>query len=150
MRSLKAASQRAESGTQSQSGVAHSDSRPPNPVKAEPQIDDVKLDLPKSLDSLDVQAKQEALRAAVEDPKNPDIEIKKELLLSDAFVLSALSWEGINHKYAVPLPKEIAEYPLRRDYIAQMYGGNMKDVIPTPRRELLEWHGLDDWFFLSL
>ncbi|PIL36400.1 hypothetical protein GSI_00088 [Ganoderma sinense ZZ0214-1] len=78
-------------------------------------------------DMADIDPSRAALRGAVEELKNPDAKVKQELLLSDAFLLDALTWEGINHRHpvTVPLPKPIAE---DRD----------------------SWHGLDDWAFLSL
>ena len=80
----------------------------------------------------------------------PDARVKEELLLSDAFLLDALTWEGINHRHPVPLPKHIAEFGFSRAYISHLYGGNPQDVFPPPSREKVEWHGLDDWAFLSL
>lgn len=76
--------------------------------------------------------------------------MKKELLLSDEFLLDALTWEGINYKYPIPLPKEVAECTLNRKYISHLYGGNIQETFPTPRDEMVELHGLDDWMFLSL
>ncbi|TBU48771.1 hypothetical protein BD309DRAFT_987034 [Dichomitus squalens] len=88
------------------------------------------------------------LRAAVEEMKNPDIKIKEELLLSDNFLLNALTWEGINHRYPIPVPKEIAEFGYRRDYISHLYGGCPQDVYPRVDPDKVEWHGIDDWAFL--
>ena len=66
------------------------------------------------------------------------------------FLLDALTWEGINHRHPVPLPKPIAEFGFSRAYISHLYGGNPQDVFPPPSRDKVEWHGLDDWAFLSL
>ncbi|KAI0640596.1 hypothetical protein C8Q79DRAFT_445861 [Trametes meyenii] len=104
------------------------------------------LSLPVQLDEYNPKA----LRAAIEDMKNPDVKVKQELLLSDEFLLDALSWEGINKRYPIPLPKDVAEFPLRRDYITSLYGGSMQATYPQPSEELLEWHGIDDWMFLSM
>ncbi|KAI0666104.1 hypothetical protein C8Q78DRAFT_1083349 [Trametes maxima] len=104
------------------------------------------LSLPPQLD----QHNPKALRAAIEDMKNPDVKVKQELLLSDEFLLDALTWKGINYRYPIPLPKDIAEFPLRRDYITSLYGGSMQATYPKPSDELLEWHGIDDWMFLSM
>ncbi|KAM5530167.1 hypothetical protein V8D89_016169 [Ganoderma adspersum] len=91
-----------------------------------------------------------ALRGAVEEMKNPDAKVKEELLLSDAFLLAALTWEGINHRHPVPLPKHIAEFGFSRAYISHLYGGNPQDVFPPPHKDKVAWHGLNDWAFLSL
>ena len=61
-----------------------------------------------------------------------------------------MTWEGINYKYPVPLPKEVAEYRLHRGYISHLYGGNTQETGPTPAADKLEWHGLADWIFLTL
>lgn len=80
----------------------------------------------------------------------PDVKVKKELLLSDEYLLHALTWEGINHRYPIPVPPEIAEHPLPRAYIANLYGGNMQSTFTEPRKDLVEWHGLRYWAFLVL
>ncbi|KAI0368405.1 hypothetical protein BV20DRAFT_998653, partial [Pilatotrama ljubarskyi] len=122
--------------------------RPMVSVKAEPR-DDADSKPLLDLDKLDPLRIKEVLRAAVEDMKNPDIKVKAEML-SDEALLDALTWEGMNYRYPIPVPPEIANYPLRRDYISNLYGGNIQETAPRPRKDLLEWHGLDDWFFLSL
>ena len=78
------------------------------------------------------------------------MKVKKELLLSDEFLLDALTWEGINHRFPVSLPKEIAEKPFTRRYISNMYGGGTEDTFPHPRKDLLDLHGFKHWAFLSL
>lgn len=75
--------------------------------------------------------------------------MKKELLLSDEFLLDALTWEGINHRYPVPLPKEVAEVGLDRKYICSLYGGCRRGTFIKPHADWLEWHGLDDWMYLT-
>ncbi len=78
------------------------------------------------------------------------MKVKAEMQLSDEVLLDALSWEGLNHRYPIPVPPEIAEFPFRRDYISSLYGGNTQDLYPKIGKEHLEWHGLEDWAFLSL
>ncbi|RPD55120.1 hypothetical protein L227DRAFT_579938 [Lentinus tigrinus ALCF2SS1-6] len=116
-------------------------------VKPEPIEDERQhFALPQSLDQRDPQI----LRTAIEDMRNPDVKIKKELLLSDEFLLDALTWEGINRRYPIPVPQEIAERGFSRPYISHLYGGNLRATYPSPSPDMLEWHGLDDWAFLNL
>lgn len=71
--------------------------------------------------------------------------------MSDEFLLDALTWEGINYRYPISLlAREVAECRFNRQYISHLYGGGHQDTNPHPRKNLLEWHGLDDWMFLSL
>ena len=72
------------------------------------------------------------------------------MLLGDEFLLDALTWEGINYKYPIPLSKELAEFKFKRAYISHLYGGNTQATFPEPSVEKVEWHGLNDWIFLSL
>ncbi|RPD55119.1 hypothetical protein L227DRAFT_313929 [Lentinus tigrinus ALCF2SS1-6] len=87
---------------------------------------------------------------AIQDMRHPDVKVKKELLLSDEYLLYTLTWEGINHRYRIPVPQEIAEFPLPRAYIVHLYGGNLQSIFTEPRKDLVEWHGLKDWAFLTL
>lgn len=80
----------------------------------------------------------------------PRVKVKAEMQFSDEVLLDALSWEGINYRYPIPVPQDIAEFPFRRDYISSLYGGSKLDRSPTIAKERLEWHGLDDWAFLSM
>ncbi|RDX48548.1 hypothetical protein OH76DRAFT_1307337, partial [Lentinus brumalis] len=73
-----------------------------------------------------------------------------ELLLSDEFLLDALTWEGINHRYPIPVSPEIANQGFSRPYISHLYGGSLRATFPSPSPDMLEWHGLDDWVFLNL
>ncbi|KAI0686135.1 hypothetical protein C8Q76DRAFT_761790 [Earliella scabrosa] len=114
-------------------------------VKPEP-VDD---ELPMQLDH-GAPGSAEALRQAVEEMRNRDVKIKKELLFNDEFLLNALTWEGINYRYPISLPAEISERGFRRAYIASLYGGNIQETFPHPRKDMLEWHKLDDWMFLTL
>ncbi|KAI0751876.1 hypothetical protein C8Q80DRAFT_604142 [Daedaleopsis nitida] len=90
------------------------------------------------------------LRDALQELRNPDVKVKEEYLLNDEFLLEAYTWEGINHRYPIPVPKAIAEYGFHRPYIHKLYGGNPRDTFPKIGKEWLKWHGLDDWAFLSL
>ncbi|KAI1792605.1 hypothetical protein LXA43DRAFT_1131719 [Ganoderma leucocontextum] len=116
-------------------------------IKPEPD-EDVKPLL--ALEEHDPVEAREVLRVAVQNLRNPDVKVKKELLLDDDFLLDALTWEGINYRYPIPLPKEVSEFQFKREYISHLYGGNTQETFPTPRKEMREWHGLKDWAFLSL
>ncbi|KAI0717605.1 hypothetical protein C8T65DRAFT_737930 [Cerioporus squamosus] len=87
---------------------------------------------------------------AIQEMRNPDVKVKKELLLNDEYVLDALTWEGINNRYPIPVPPDIAEYPLPRAYIHNLYGGGHQLTFPESSKEFVEWHGLRDWAFLTL
>ncbi len=80
----------------------------------------------------------------------PDVKVKKELMLSDEYLLDALTWEGINHRFPIPVPRGIAECPLPRAYISNLYGGGLQDTFAQPRAELVAWHGLRHWAFWTL
>ncbi len=80
----------------------------------------------------------------------PDVKVKKELLLNDEYLLDALTWEGINNRYPIPVPPDIAEFPFPRAYIHHLYGGGHQVTFPEPNKDLVGWHGLKDWAFLTL
>lgn len=80
----------------------------------------------------------------------PQVKVKAEMQFSDEVLLDALTWEGINNRYPIPVPQDIAEFPFRRDYISSLYGGNTRETFPKIAKKHLEWHGLDDWAFHSL
>ncbi|TBU48768.1 hypothetical protein BD309DRAFT_997395 [Dichomitus squalens] len=103
-----------------------------------------------ALEDYDPDEVVEILHNAVQKLRHPDAKVKKELLFNDEFLLDALTWEGINHKYPIPLPKEIAECRLRREYISHLYGGNPLATTPEHGKDMLAWHGLNDWLFLTL
>ncbi|KAM5530160.1 hypothetical protein V8D89_016162 [Ganoderma adspersum] len=110
--------------------------------------DDVKLLL--GLEEHDPAEARAVLRTAVQNLRNPVAKVKKELLLDDEFLLDALTWEGINYKYPIPLPKAVSEFQFKREYISHLYGGNTQETFPKPRDEMLKLHALNDWSFLSL
>ncbi|RDX48547.1 hypothetical protein OH76DRAFT_1383565 [Lentinus brumalis] len=87
---------------------------------------------------------------AIQEMRNPDVKVKKELMLSDEYLLDALTWEGINHRFPIPVPRDIAECPLPRAYISNLYGGGLQDTFAQPRAELVAWHGLRHWAFWTL
>ncbi|KAI0751854.1 hypothetical protein C8Q80DRAFT_1119490 [Daedaleopsis nitida] len=120
-------------------------------VKLEPEEDQKPL-LADPMDPVDLDAAHVSrrLRKAVEDMRNPDVKVKKELLLSDEFLLDALTWEGISHRYPIPVSREVAEYGFARAYISSVYGGNTQATCPHPSKKMLARHGLDDWMFLTL
>lgn len=68
--------------------------------------------------------------------------------MSDDALLDALTWEGINHRHPIPVARDIAEYGFDRKYISHLYGGNNQELSPSPAKEKLNWHGLNDWLFL--
>ncbi|EJF60031.1 hypothetical protein DICSQDRAFT_171518 [Dichomitus squalens LYAD-421 SS1] len=80
----------------------------------------------------------------------PKFKVKEEMLLSDEFLLDALTWEGLNHRYPVPLPEGVAEFGLSRKYICSLYGGCRRGTFIKPGDEWLGWHGLDDWVYLTM
>ncbi|RDX48540.1 hypothetical protein OH76DRAFT_1352307, partial [Lentinus brumalis] len=87
---------------------------------------------------------------AIQEMRNPDVKVKKELLLNDEYLLDALTWEGINNRYPIPVPPDIAEFPFPRAYIHHLYGGGHQVTFPEPNKDLVGWHGLKDWAFLTL
>ncbi|KAI0717604.1 hypothetical protein C8T65DRAFT_641122 [Cerioporus squamosus] len=87
---------------------------------------------------------------ALQEMRNPEVKVKKELLLSDEYLLDALTWEGINHRFPIPVPPDIAEHPLPRAYISHLYGGGLQETFVHPREELVQWHGLRHWAFWTL
>ncbi|KAI0686140.1 hypothetical protein C8Q76DRAFT_636383 [Earliella scabrosa] len=102
-----------------------------------------------SLEDLPATNAPAILRDAVERMQNPDVKIKKESQLSDDFLLSALTWEGINRRYPIPVPREISEYRFKRKYISHLYGGNPQAEFPKPADEKVGWHGINDWQFIT-
>ncbi|KAI0688367.1 hypothetical protein C8T65DRAFT_589581 [Cerioporus squamosus] len=87
---------------------------------------------------------------AIQEMRNPDVKVKKEMLLNDEYLLDALTWEGINNRYPIPVPPDIAELPFPRAYIHNLYGGGHQVTFPRPNKDFVEWHGLRDWAFLTL
>ncbi|RDX48546.1 hypothetical protein OH76DRAFT_1440196 [Lentinus brumalis] len=87
---------------------------------------------------------------AIRELRNPDVKVKEELMLSDEYVLDALTWEGINHRFPIPVPPDVAECPFPRAYISNLYGGNLQATFPRLNPDLVEWHGLRGWAFLTL
>ena len=82
--------------------------------------------------------------------RQPVMKVKKEPILDDEELLDALTWEGINHRYPIPVSRNIAEYTFSREYIANLYGGNIQQVFPRSKQDKLDVHCLDDWFFIRL
>lgn len=82
--------------------------------------------------------------------QQPDAKVKKESQFSDEFLLGALGWEGINHRYPIPVPKDIAEFGFSRFYISNMYGGSMQSTFPKISEDRVSFHGVGDFAFLTL
>ena len=78
------------------------------------------------------------------------MKVKQEAFLSDDFLHEALGWRAINHRFPIPLPKEIAEYKFHRHYIHNLDGGSQQDVFVTPSVDKVQRHGVGDFSFLSL
>ena len=76
--------------------------------------------------------------------------MKKEIQFSDEFLLGALGWEGINHRYPISVSKEIAEFGFSRFYISNMYGGSMQSTFPKISEDRVSFHGVGDFAFLTL
>ncbi|TFK78323.1 hypothetical protein K466DRAFT_657153 [Polyporus arcularius HHB13444] len=84
------------------------------------------------------------IRVLTVDGFKPDVKVKKELMLSDEYVLDALTWEGINHRFPIPVPPDVAECPFPRAYISNLYGGNLQATFPRLNPDFafltLEWN----------
>lgn len=50
--------------------------------------------------------------------------------------------------YPIPLEVDILETTVSRMFMSHLYGGNVQETFPRPRKELLEIHGLDDFMYL--
>ncbi|KAI0751871.1 hypothetical protein C8Q80DRAFT_1097891, partial [Daedaleopsis nitida] len=80
----------------------------------------------------------------------PDVKVDQKLLQSDDFLLRVLGWDMINHRYPIPVPRDISRYGFTRDFISDQYGGSTQSTCPKIGKRSLDQHGLDDWMFLTL
>ncbi|RDX48530.1 hypothetical protein OH76DRAFT_660464 [Lentinus brumalis] len=119
-------------------------------VKAEPSEGNNQPPIVPIGDVGDDSNRAETLRNAVEQLRNPDAKVKKESQFSDEFLLGALGWEGLTHRYPISLPKKISEYGFSRYYISNLYGGSTQTTFPKISDYRVAWHGLADWAFLTL
>lgn len=52
--------------------------------------------------------------------------------------------------YEVPVPQDIRDVAVPREFLSAIYGGNSQETLPSIGKRFLDQHGLDDFMYPSL